>query len=268
MRDPQHLFDGRHLRATVYRPARTVSSLIVTFRQRIPNPGHFDDHVPARQFLKAGWTQLHIQSRFNDWYINGETQQLCNALEAFVGEFQHVAGIGFSMGGYGCLRFSAALGMAEAVVVSPQVSIHRDVVPFDTRYRASAVEFDYDLGSLARHARPDLRGVLLFDPFRSLDRRNVELIRAILPGFSLCRFGFGGHPATGVLRQTVKFGAVQQLVLKRNLVPAAFLALHRQNRAASPAWWQELELRAAKTGHLKCVLAARAQRSAERPTKP
>ena len=55
---------------------------------------------------------MQIQPRFNDWFVNRDTDDLGAAVGPFVAGFDHVAGIGFSMGGYGALRLSAALNLA------------------------------------------------------------------------------------------------------------------------------------------------------------
>lgn len=247
--EPTLLFDGARLRATVFHPAVATGNLIVSFRHRVVEPGTYGAPTAIGRFVDRGWTHLHIESRYNDWYVNAETQPLSAVLAPFTAGFQHVAGMGFSMGGYACLRLSAALNLAEAVVVSPQYSIHPDVVPFEKRYLTEAEGFDRGLGALDGHARSGLRGVVIFDPFRRLDLGHARLIAAALPDLALCRYCFGGHPATGVLRETVKFAAVQELVLRRQLQRAAVLALHRANRAASPRWWRALAKRAEKTGH-------------------
>ncbi len=255
--DPELLFDGAFLRASCFRPARPNGSMIVTFRHKVPDAGDFYDPKPRQRFVEAGWTHLHIQSRFNDWFMNDDTADLCAVLKTFGAGFTYRAGIGFSMGGYGVLRFSGALALDEVVAISPQVSIAPAVVPFDPRFRADAAGFDQALGDLAIHARPDLRGAVIFDPFRPLDRLNADMIGAVLPDLSLCRFGFGGHPAMAVLRETVTFGPLMSLVLHRGLSRSAVLALHRANRAGSASWWSALAKRADQTGRRTLAAVAR-----------
>jgi hypothetical protein len=255
--EPETLFDGEFLRASVFRPDQPVGSLIVTFRHRVPDAGDYYTPKPRQRFLNAGWTHLHIQSRFNDWFVNPDTADLCGALAPFAAGFVHRAGIGFSMGGYGVLRFSGALALDEVVAISPQVSIAPQVVPFDSRFRAEAAGFDAGLGDLGSHARRGLKGVVIFDPFRALDRLNADKIAELLPDLSLCRYGFGGHPAMGVLRETVTFGPLMSLVLHRKLTRASVVALHRANRVAAPSWWFHLARHAELTGHRALATIAR-----------
>ena len=255
--EAEPLFDGALLRASCFRPVQPNGALIVTFRHRIPDAGDYYSPKPRQRFVDAGWTHLHIQSRFNDWYVNADTGALCTALAAFGAAFTHRAGIGFSMGGYGVLRFSRALALHEAIAISPQVSIAPSVVPFDPRFRADAAGYDEAMGDLGLHANPGLRGAVIFDPFKPLDRMNADMIGAVLPGLSLCRFGFGGHPAMGVLRETITFGPLMSLVLHRKISRSALLALHRANRAGSASWWSALAKHADQTGRKKLAAVAR-----------
>ncbi|WP_431298728.1 alpha/beta hydrolase [Tabrizicola sp. BL-A-41-H6] len=255
-------FAGDLLVATLFAPATdTRRRLIVTFGHRAPNPGHLPPAEPVKRFLRAGWAHLHIQSRWNDWYVNPETEALCTALNPLTARFRHVSAIGFSMGAYAALRLSAALNLTEVIAVSPQYSIHPDVVPFDRRFHADSAGFDPALGDLARHARRNLGGVLIHDPFRPLDARNAAMIAAVLPRMHLCSYGFGGHPATAVIRETVKFGAVQDLILAGKASRAHIAALHRDNRAQSPSWWRGLADRAAATGRTRLAAIAQSRAS-------
>jgi hypothetical protein len=234
------VFSGERLRATAFAPEGPARGLFVTFRHRIPDPGSFADASPVQTALKQGLAHLHIQSRLNDWFINAETEALAAALHPFCSGFAQARAIGFSMGGYGALRFSAALRLTHATVVSPQASIHPDVVPFDTRFRAEAAEFDAALGDLATHAAKGLRGAVIFDPFRPLDRRNADMIAQAMPGLDLCRFAFCGHPALDALREAARFPALQRLALTGKSNPATLAALHRESRVRSPSYWHAL----------------------------
>ncbi|MCW8843583.1 MAG: alpha/beta hydrolase, partial [Rhodobacteraceae bacterium] len=205
------LFDGGSLRATLFNA--DAPKLIVTFRQRITPDGAFSESRPVQRFVKKNYAHLHLQSRLNDWYINDETEDFEAQLREIAAPYRRVVGTGFSMGGYGVLRFSKALGIQHALLISPQYSIAPEVVPKDRRYRDSAEGFDVRLGDVARRAKRGMRGVILADPFRPLDIYNAGLIRSVFPKLALCRLGCGGHPATRVLGESGGFGRVQALLL-------------------------------------------------------
>jgi hypothetical protein len=230
------VFDGAFLRARLTLPRKGATALYVTFRQRIDQPGTFSEDGPVRQALQRGMGHLHIQSLFNDWYLNAETAALEHALGKLRSGFATARAVGYSMGGYGAMRFAAALRLDQALVVSPQFTLDRAVIPEDRRYR-EATSFDGRLGDLARHGKPDLQGVVVFDPSHPLDRRHAVLIRGAMPAMAPAACMFGGHPASGALRAAGGFRAFQGLGLDGGLTAEAVVRLHRQLRAGSSRYW-------------------------------
>ncbi|MEZ5779251.1 MAG: alpha/beta hydrolase [Paracoccaceae bacterium] len=248
---PDALFAGASLRASLFRPNDAVDRLLVTFRPMTDAAGRFEAPRPVKRFLARGWSHLYLQSFRNDWYVNADTAPLSAQLSALAAGFAYRAAIGFSMGGYAALRLSEALRLDHVIAVSPQVSIAPSVAPFETRYSEEAKGFDAGLGDLGLHARRGLRGVVLFDPFRRIDRLHAEAIAGVLPDLEMCRMVFGGHPATSVLRETIGFGAVQELLLDGRATRSEVLKLHRAARAQAPSYWTE------------CATACRRHRRAE-----
>ncbi|MHA6346518.1 alpha/beta hydrolase [Roseivivax sp. CAU 1761] len=247
------VFEGRLLRADLFPGGG--AGLFVTFRQRLDLPRGFDAPRPVRTFTEAGFAHLHCQARDNDWYVNAETASFAAALaDCAAGQPRRIA-MGFSMGGYAALRFAAALRLDRAVLVSPQVSIHPETVPWDRRFHAHAEGFDPVAGDLARHGRPALEGVILADPFRRADLRNAQAIRALFPGLALARLAGGGHPASAVLRAGGRFGALQRCLTAPEFDPGRLVRLHRRVRGGVPAYWQELAALAERHG--RRPLAAR-----------
>lgn len=259
----QRVFDGAHVRATLFAQtsAPRPRGLFVSLRQRIDTPGSFDVAQPARSFTGFGFDHLHLQSRENDWFINPETLGLSAALEALSAGYGDVCGMGFSMGGYGLLRFAGALRLRRVVLVSPQMSIHPEVVPWDRRYRDCAGGFDRALGDLSQVAAPGLGGVVLFDPFRPLDRRHAAWITATFGGVSAARLGCGGHPATRVIGSAGRFGALQKMLREDRITAARVTELHRGLRRDAPIYWQHLARQARKSGRFTLVKRAEGQQT-------
>ncbi|MCW9044093.1 MAG: alpha/beta hydrolase [Pseudopelagicola sp.] len=253
------LFDGGSLRATLFNA--DAPKLIVTFRQRITPDGAFSESRPVQRFVKKNYAHLHLQSRLNDWYINDETEDFEAQLREIAAPYRRVVGTGFSMGGYGVLRFSKALGIQHALLISPQYSIAPEVVPKDRRYRDSAEGFDVRLGDVARRAKRGMRGVILADPFRPLDIYNAGLIRSVFPKLALCRLGCGGHPATRVLGESGGFGRVQALLLSGQVNPRDIIEMHRVGRRGSGTYWRHLAENAEARGRPEIAVAARGQQA-------
>jgi pimeloyl-ACP methyl ester carboxylesterase len=241
----ERLFDGDLIRATLFNPGQ--SQLFVSFRQRVNDPGEFGDGGPVRSFIDHGMTHLHLQSRWNDWYINNETKALEAMLDGFAPGFDRAVAMGFSMGGYAAFRFARTLRLKQVIAVSPQFSISPDHVPFDRRYRESAKGFNAALGDLSARGC-DVGGVIMADPFRPMDLRNAHLIRAAFPAVQIARLAGAGHPASRVIREGGKFGKLQAQLTKTRVPLSRIITLHRNARRNSPRYWRHLAAQARKSG--------------------
>lgn len=256
--DGTRLFDGQSLRATFF--AGRGPGLFVTFDFRQTGRSGF---APANRSSAAesrGLSQLSIRSARNDWFINAETEALEEVLRDLGRRHPGARLLGWSMGGYGALRFARALGAAHVVAVSPQATLDPATAPWDRRYRAESRGFDPALGALAPRAMPDLGGLLLYDPFIRADARHARLIAASFPALTLVPLSFGGHPATRVLRQGGRASLVQQAALDDGTDAATIRAAHRAARHRSAAWWSGL---AAAAGRHPALAARARDRAAE-----
>lgn len=236
MRGPA-VFDGDLLRATLTDPG--AGQLFVSFRQRIGQPGGFEDKAPARFFIRKGFAHLHIQSRWNDWFINAETEALDAALARLAARYDRRVAMGFSMGGYGALRFARALSLDAALAISPQFSISPKHVRFDRRYRTESRGWDAGLGDLTCRGS-GLAGAVLFDPFKRNDLGNALLIAEAFPQMRLARLGCGGHPATRPLVQAGDFNWLRGQLLSGTPDSAAVVQRHRKARKNSDSYWRHL----------------------------
>lgn len=259
---PDRLFDGDLLRADLFNPGQR--QLFVSFRQRMNDPGAFGDPRPVRSFLDQGMSHLHLQARWNDWYINAETDALERLLCEFTQGFERRVAMGFSMGGYAAFRFAQALRLDQLIAVSPQFSISPRQVPFDKRYRDCAGGFDDALGDLASRGTAT-GGVILADPFRPMDLRNADLICAAFPQMRLARLAGAGHPASRVIREGGKFGKLQAQLIKAQVPLRRITAIHRNSRRNSPRYWRHLAAQARKSQRASLAQFAEAQSRALDP---
>ncbi len=239
---PDRIFDGAYLRATLLAGQR--DRLVVTFDYRQGGKSDFSADTHSSTFARKGFAQLSIKSRANDWFINPDTAALEAAIAPVAAQYARVTLLGYSMGGYGALRFARSLRAASAVLISPQVSIAPGVVPFDRRYRAEGRRFDAELGDLARRAMPDLTGLIVIDPFVTADLRHAAMIRTLFPGLSVVRLGFGGHPAIRVLRGAGKAWTIHREAVADTPTRRLICQEHRAGRAGSAGYWTRLAARA------------------------
>jgi hypothetical protein len=134
------------------------------------------------------------------------------------------------------LRLAAALTLTQALVISPQFTLDRSLIPDERRYREAA-QYDAALGDLSRHGKSDLQGVTVFDPSHPLDPIHARLIAQTMPGMKPAACMFGGHPATQAIRGGGGFRSFQALGLDVDLTAPAVVRLHRQLRAQSSRYW-------------------------------
>lgn len=260
MADTERVFDGDLLRADLFNGSGR--RLFVSFRQRVSVDGVFSRPNPVRSFIAQDHAHLHIQSRVNDWFVNGETAALEHCLADALSGYGRRVAMGFSMGGYAALRLSRCLDLRHVILVSPQVSIHPDVVPFDKRFRASSGDFDLAQGDLGMHGRRQLAGTVIVDPFRRLDMRNARMIQALFPRIALARTACSGHPASRVLREAGQFPALQRMLFDPPVSSCAVTALHRNGRRHSAIYWTKLAELAKQRKRAKLSKAASAKAAA------
>lgn len=242
MTKPELVFDGNLLRATLF--AGDTAQLIVTLDFRMPGKADFSAPHHSTSFARMRYAQLSIKTRSNDWFVNAETAALEQELARVAAHYDSVHMLGFSMGGYGAFRFAKALRARSVVAISPQVSIHPDVVPFDRRYRAEAQGFDPRLGDLAGRADPGLQGLVIIDPFIANDLRHALMLQSLWPRLQIVRLGFGGHPAIRVLREAHKSWTLHREATALKASPKLILQGHRNGRRQSAGYWQRLARRA------------------------
>ena len=250
------VFDGGRLRASLLRTGAAGGPLIVTFDFRKPGKSDFGAPSVSRQFEKAGFSQLSIKSRANDWFINDETPALEARLSELATEFGAVHMLGWSMGGYGAFRFARTMKAARIVAVSPQVSLDPAVAPFEWRYGAEAEGFDPALGAIPTPADAGPTGLILADPFIPADIAHARALVALFPRVRLLRLAGGGHPASRLLRESGKAWLIQKAAREDHADPRPLRRGHVAARRLSSGYWSRLAKAAAPR---RPALAATAQ---------
>ena len=253
------IFDGAHLRAILH-PGAT-KQLMVTFDYRQNGKNDFTATRHSTHFARMQFAQLSIKTRANDWFINPDTAALESALTRIGPQYRRVHLLGYSMGGYGALRFARALGAVSAVLISPQVSILPDLVPFDARYRTEGRGIDPVLGDLTERAHPTLAGLILLDPFARADLQHAHMIQHLYPALAVVRLPFGGHPASLVLRDAGKTWTINRAAVLAQAKSRAITQSHREGRRSSAGYWLRMALycenrRPALAAHARAQYAA------------
>lgn len=246
---------------------RSSKVLVVTFdnldiamtKREDRRPWGFD--FIARQ----GWSMLGVMAAGWTWYREDQVTAMFDRLreEGFFQRFERVVFYGASMGGYAAAAFSAACPGADVVAISPQSTLDRAVVPWESRYKTAwGRDFSGPYGDAAQASQAAGRVILFFDPHEPLDAQHV----ARFQGSNVLRLAAPmlGHRLGSSLAQ---MGILSDLILAAlggTLTPAQF---HRalRTRRQFPRYQRELFARAVAKGHPKLAeaMALRALQTTE-----
>lgn len=182
MGEPRKIAETGQSRA-LFDPEGEGDTLIVTFTNR-HWAGKGESDFWGHKFLsKRGFPALGIMGAAADWFPETETRALIEAVRATgaLDGYRRIVTYGYSMGGYGAVKYASQLGAAASLSMSPQVSIDpKDVSAFDRRYRLHYAE--------TLHPRMKVQpgdaapvNYAVYDPRFAPDRRHVELLAEVAP---------------------------------------------------------------------------------------
>ena len=234
----------------LYMP-RSKDVLVVTFDNLDIAMTKREDRRPWGYSLieKQGWSMLGVLAGGWTWYREPWVSEQFDELRdsGFFGQFKRVVFYGASMGGYAAAAFSPASPGADVVAISPQSTVDKSLVPWETRYK---VVWDRDFsgpyGDAAEVSHSARRVSILYDPYEPLDAQhaarftgeNVDHLRAPLLGH---RLGSSLHQM-GILSPII-LGALSGSLSRHD-----FYQLLRA-RKTFPRYQRELFNRAAARGH-------------------
>ena len=196
------LFDGREVRARFAPGAPGRDAVIVTFAARQAEQS-LDRAGFAEPFLeRASLPAIHITVAWNHWYTVPEMAPALAAVREAAAPFTRRVAYGPSMGGYGALLHSRAMGATRVVAVSPRFSIDPAKVPFHRQHREEAARLDFGGDDMEGGLSADAMLILAGDTGH-LDAGHLALIRAASGGRArLLPLPFAGHPAAPFLQET------------------------------------------------------------------
>ena len=174
-------------------------------------------------FVNDGIDELHIVPRRNSWYQTPDLAQATLIARDFA-RTRNVVTYGSSMGGYGAALMSARLGV-PAVSLAPQFTLDAGLAPWETRWRDDAkaiAEFDSD--AMTRDGLPG--GYLFYDPFTTLDARQVAMFRG-RSNFTFMPCAFSGHATSATVNRFYSLKRIVREVLGGAFSPSRFYAERR-----------------------------------------
>ncbi|MFN3971062.1 MAG: hypothetical protein ACK4L4_06780 [Gemmobacter sp.] len=239
---------GEH--AMLYVP-RNSDVLVVTFDNLDLAMDKREDRRPwGFSFIeKQGWSMLGVTAAgwtwFRDPWVWGQFDTLRDA--GFFGRFGRVVFYGASMGGYGACAFAAACPGADVVAISPQSTLDRALVPWETRYSTAwGRDWQSRYGDAAEMSLTARRVTLLHDPYEPLDAAHVA--RFTGPNVMPLRTPLLGHRLGSSLHQMGILTPIILGALEGTLTDGEFYRILRA-RKAFPRYQRELFKRAVARGH-------------------
>ena len=219
----------------LYMP-RSTETLVVTFDNLDIAMTKREDRRPwGYSFIKdQGWSMLGVLAGGWTWYREQWVSDQFDALaeEGFFKQFKRVVFYGASMGGYAACAFSPAAPGCDVVAISPQSTVDKTVVPWETRYKVAwDRDFSGKYGDAAEVCKAARRVSILYDPYEPLDAGhaarftgdNVQHLRAPLLGHrlgsSLNQMGILNPIILGALNGTLSSKDYYQLLRARKDSP-------------------------------------------------
>lgn len=246
---PFGFYTDNGIHSFLYVP-RDPSVLVVTFDNLdIAMTKRADRRPWGFEFIeRQGWSMLGVMAGgwtwYRDYWAMGEFDRL--AREGFFRRFGRVVFYGASMGGYAAAAFSAACPGAEVVAISPQSTLDRTVVPWETRYRTVwDKDFSGKYGDAALASRAAGRVTILYDPYEPLDAAHAG--RFTGANVRRLRTPLMGHRLGSSLLQMGILSEVMLKALAGSLTEAEFYRLLRARRDF-PRYQRELFERAVARG--------------------
>jgi pimeloyl-ACP methyl ester carboxylesterase len=198
---------------------------------------------------KQGWSMLGVTAAgwtwFRDPWLYNQFDDLRK--KRFFKRFKRVVFYGASMGGYGACAFAAACPGADVVAISPQSTLDKALVPFETRYKTAwGRDFSGKYGDAAKVSGKAGRVTLLYDPYEPLDSGHVNRFTAA--NVVKLRAPLLGHRLGSSLQQMGILSPIVLAALNGTLTEADFYQKLRKRKTFG-RYQKELFKRAIDKGH-------------------
>lgn len=246
---PQGFYTDNGSHSFLYIPRG--KTLVVSFDNLDIAMNKRDDRRPwGFSFIeKQGWSMLGVMAGGWTWYrddwVEAEFDRL--AAEGFFAQFERVVFYGASMGGYAACAFSGACPGADVVAISPQSTLDKRIVPWETRYKVVwDKDFSGKYGDAATACAAARRVSILYDPYEALDAGHAN--RFTGANVMKLRTPMLGHRLGSSLNQMGILTPIILGALDGSLTEAEFYRRLRARRDF-PRYQRELFERAVGKGH-------------------
>lgn len=198
---------------------------------------------------KQGWSMLGVMANGWTWYRDQWVSDQFDDLAAsgFFKQYKRVVFYGASMGGYAACAFVPSCPGADVFAISPQSTLDKSLVPFETRYKVAwDSDFTGKYGDAAAVSTAAHRVTLIYDPYEPLDAGHVD--RFTGANVTKLRAPLLGHRLGSSLQQMGILSPITLGALNGSLTEHDFYQTLRA-RKTFPRYQKELFKRALDKGH-------------------
>ncbi|MDO8883000.1 hypothetical protein, partial [Pseudotabrizicola sp.] len=225
-------------------------TLVVTFDNLDIAMGKREDRRPwGFAFIeKQGWSMLGVMANGWTWYRDPWVWQQFDDLRdsGFFKKFKRVVFYGASMGGYAACAFVAACPGADVVAISPQSTLDKALVPWETRYHTAwGRDYSGPYGDASQASQAAGRVFMLYDPYEPLDTGHAD--RFTGANVVKLRTPLLGHRLGSSLQQMGILAPITLAALNGTLTEGEFYRTLRA-RKTFPRYQRELFKRALDRG--------------------
>jgi len=242
--------EGTNGHSLLFTP-RSRETLVVTFDNLDITMTKRTDRRPwGYSFIKdQGWSMLGVLAGGWTWYREPWIYDQFDELKesGFFKRFQRVVFYGASMGGYAACAFSPAAPGCDVLAISPQSTVDKSVVPWETRYKTVwDRDFTGPYGDAADVSRAARKVSILYDPYEPLDAQHAA--RFAHPNVMHLRAPLLGHRLGSSLNQMGILAPIILGALDGTLTEQDYYRLLRARRDF-PRYQRELFQRTLTRGH-------------------
>jgi pimeloyl-ACP methyl ester carboxylesterase len=208
-------------------------------------------------FAGQGYAHVGVFARKKAWYRDTEVIDLMTDLAAMpsVRDYERIALVGTSMGGFAALAFAPLFPGADVVAFNPQITLDERLVPWEKRYGMGVRQnWDLPFGDGRAAAATSNRVTVFYDPFHEPDRKHAEMVTGDRVIHLKC--WFANHYCAPMLRKLDLLKPVMETAIAGELDPGLFYDWFRARRGL-PWHFRALSQRAGETGHHALLEPAR-----------
>ena len=186
----------------------------------------------AYRFIRdLGQSHLGIFAMRKDWYRDAEFIATLEhwAATRIPGRFGHVVLTGASMGAFAAMAFAPLFPGCRVVAFSPQSTLDRALVPWETRYgMGRAQDWSLPYGDAASGVRAAEKAYVFHDPYLPLDHRHIRRLAGA--NVVTLKTWYSDHFPPVLLRRMDRLKAVMLAAGAGTLSAAEFYRLYRERR--------------------------------------